>query len=250
MNKKTSNAVEFNTDLRSTQENATNDSENARAPELNAEQVAEFLRANPEFFLKQDELLADISLPHESGKAISLLERQVNILRGRGNEARQKLGLLLNNARNNDQLFDTTRILILALLRCDTADAVANIVQDQLSDLENIDYCEIILIGDEQSTSVRNESAQSLTERFKDVFRLKRTHCGALPAANIAYLFGDETHAKSTALCPIIENDEVLALLALGNQHEDYFNLNLDTLFLDFIGEVIGAILKQKLAST
>ena len=75
-------------------------------------QVADYLRANPEFFLSQNDLLADLRLPHDSGKAISLLERQVVILRERGHEARQKLGSLRQNARDKDQLFDVTRNLV------------------------------------------------------------------------------------------------------------------------------------------
>ncbi|RZO75248.1 MAG: DUF484 family protein, partial [OM182 bacterium] len=47
---------------------------------LSEEQVAEYLRNHPEFFLAQDDVLADLTLPHESGKAITLLERQVTIL--------------------------------------------------------------------------------------------------------------------------------------------------------------------------
>ena len=113
--------------------------EAASTDELRAEDVAEYLKSHPEFFIEQDELLADLSLPHESGKAISLLERQVTILRDRGMDARHKLNNLLENARNNDQLFDTTRNLVLALLRAKDVTEMANVAQDQLSNHANID---------------------------------------------------------------------------------------------------------------
>ena len=93
-------------------------SDNAES-KLSSSQVADYLRIHPEFFVERDDLLAELSLPHESGKAISLLERQVTILRERGIDARQKLNTLIENARNNDQLFDTTRNLVLALLRAE-----------------------------------------------------------------------------------------------------------------------------------
>ncbi|MFB0988682.1 MAG: DUF484 family protein, partial [Gammaproteobacteria bacterium] len=115
--------------------------------ELSAEEVANYLKANPEFFIEQEGLLADLSLPHESGKAISLIERQVTILRNRGADARQKLNNLLENARNNDQLFDTTRSLVLALLRAKDVTEIAGVAQDQLSDHANIDSCEVILVA-------------------------------------------------------------------------------------------------------
>ena len=221
------------------------------SPELSADQVADYLREHPEFFVEQEDLLAELSLPHESGKAISLLERQVTILRERGIEARQKLNNLLENARNNDQLFDTTRNLVLALLRADDATEIANVTQDQLSSQSNIDACEIILVevpGLQTSDSVRTESQAKLRQDFADVFRLNRTHCGAIDPALVDYLFPSHGGSiKSTALCPVISNSEVLALLAFGNQEDNYFNINLDTLFLDFIGRVVGAVLDKQI---
>ena len=223
--------------------------------DLSEDQVVEYLRENSDFFIRQEDLLADLSLPHESGKAISLLERQVTILRNRGIEARQKLSNLLENARNNDQLFDTTRNLVLALLRARNMTEIADVTQDQLSNQANIDACEIILVAYPEihvSQSVRTESLEKLKRDFDDVFRLKRTHCGAMTEEQIDYLFPTgNPKIRSTALCPVICNSEVLALLAFGNKEENYFNVKLDTLFLDFIGHVVGAVLdKQLMASS
>ena len=222
--------------------------------ELSAIDVANYLKANPEFFIEQEDLLADLSLPHESGKAISLLERQVTILRDRGMDARHKLNNLLENARNNDQLFDTTRNLVLALLRAKDITEMADVAQDQLSNHANIDACEIIIVaqdGMNVSDSIRCESHEGLKEMFADVFRLKRTHCGPIGEEQTKYLFpANSSKINSTALCPVIGNGEVLALIAFGNQSDNYFNVNLDTLFLDFIGHVVGAVLDKQLATT
>lgn len=221
--------------------------------EISAEQVAEYLRNHGEFFVEHEDVLADLSLPHQSGKAISLLERQVTILRERGIDARQKLNNLLENARNNDQLFDTTRNLVLALLRAKNVTEIADVTQDQLSNHANIDACEIIVLEHPElnvSDSVRTESPDTLRKEFSDVFRLKRTHCGTVSNAQIDYLFPNTGgKIKSTALCPVLCNGDVLALIAFGNQSDNYFNINLDTLFLDFIGRVVGAVLDKQLAS-
>ena len=216
------------------------------------DQVVGYLRRNPDFFARQDDLLAEISLPHDSGGAISLLERQVNILRARGTEARQKLNNLLENARNNDQLFDTTQNLILALLRAADVTEIAEIAQNQLSNHANVDACELIVVDQEGldvAPTVRTQSAEHLKTEFEDIFRLKRTHCGSLDQKTIDQLFhNDAASIRSTALCPVISNGEVIAILALGNQREDTFSANLDTLFLDFIGRVIGAVLGKHMA--
>lgn len=231
----------------STAEDLTDSSED----KLTVEQVVAYLQENPDFFLEQDELLAELSLPHESGKAISLLERQVTILRERGIEARQKLNNLLENARNNDQLFDTTRNLVLALLRARGITEIANVAVDQLSNHDSIDACEMIVVEHPDmhvDQSIRIKSLSSLKSSYGDVFRLKRTHCGAIEADQIENLFPNQKDSiRSIALCPVISNGEVLALLALGNKAENYFNVHLDTLFLDFIGHVVGAVLDRQL---
>ena len=226
---------------------ATTSAETELNEALSPEQVVAYLRANPDFFVAQDELLAELRIPHASGKAISLLERQVVVLRERGHEARKKLGSLLENARDNDQLFDVTRNLVLSLLRARDATEVAEITQDQLSELGSVDACEIILVakpGLRVADGVRTENGEKLASEFSDVFRLRRTHCGAIDKDSIAKLFGaNAAKVGSTALCPIMHDSETIALLALGNQSEDYFNTSLDTPFPDFVGHVVGAIL-------
>ncbi len=219
----------------------------SEANTISEDQVVDYLSQNPDFFARQDDLLAGISLPHDSGNAISLLERQVNILRERGTEARQKLNNLLENARNSDQLFDTTQNLVLALLRAADATEIAEIARDQLSNHANVDACELIVAeqeGLDVAPTVRTQSSERLRAEFEDVFRLKRTYCGSLDQSAVEQLFhNDASLIRSTALCPVISNGEVLAILALGNQQEDVFNVSLDTLFLDFIGHVIGSVL-------
>ncbi len=231
--------------------NAAQQLELEKQKDVSADQVAEYLRRHRDFFLNNDDLLAELNLPHESGKAISLLERQVTLLRSRGLDARSKLNNLLDNARNNDQLFEITQGLVLALLRTRDLNEILQVTLDKLGQQDNVDACEILLVnrpGLKLSNAIRTEEIARLKNDFGDVFRLKRTHCGSLDANKTAYLFpAGKTSIKSTALCPVVHNSEVLALLALGNRQENYFNINLDTLFLDFIGNVIGAVIGREL---
>jgi hypothetical protein len=59
-------------------------------------------------------------------------------------------------------------------------------------------------------------------------------------------MFADITPAlRSAALCPVTHGNNLLAILAIGNQSQDYFNDELDTLFLDFIAEVLGSLVNR-----
>jgi len=220
------------------------------ASNVTAEQVAAFLSANPDFFLDHQELLADLTLPHQSGEAVSLLERQVSVLRERSYHANAKLGNLLENASKNDQLFEVTRVLVLTLLRAESMEELADAVCDTLMRQDKVDVCHLILSSDLASDSIDNLKVDSnLAESYADVFRLNHTHCGQPDEARLGQLFGERAKdINSTALCPISTNGTPLGILAIGSEENNYFNVNLDTLFLDFIGHVIAAVLEGKLS--
>ena len=219
--------------------------------DITEEKVVKYLEHNLEFFLNHDELLSKITLPHDSGKAISLVEKQINTLREQGFEASRKLKDLLENARNNDEIFSTTRALILALLNSNTIEQVGNSLQEQFTNLKNVDACEVIFLDHinlHASTVIRTEKLETLKENFRDAFRLEKTHCGQLKDEQISYLFPkSQEKIVSTAICPVIKNGETLALLALGNKTRSHFNVHLDTLFLDFICQTLAIIISNKL---
>ena len=72
---------------------------------LNPEQVVDFLRANPSFFVEHEYLLKEIKLPHISGRAISLVERQLTLFREQRDLYLQQLSDLIDVARENDRFF-------------------------------------------------------------------------------------------------------------------------------------------------
>ena len=49
--------------------------------DISEELIIQYLRSHPDFFIRNEHLLQDLKLPHQSGKAISLGERQVQVFR-------------------------------------------------------------------------------------------------------------------------------------------------------------------------
>ena len=219
------------------------------ALDVTEEQVVKHLQGNPGFFLNHPELLLNIKLPHDSGKAISLVEKQVNVLREQGVKATKELKDLTDNARANDEIFDITRNLILALLSCQTIEEINNSVKRQFLRFKNVDTCELIFLNHSMlslSTAIRVEDSKTIKEKFSDVFRLEKPFCAQLTEEQILYLFpSSEENISTTALCPVSSNGETLALLVLGNKTENHFNVHLDTLFLDFICEVLDSVIRR-----
>jgi len=89
---------------------------------ISEEDIAEYLGSRPDFFKRRSDLLMQLNLPHNSGQAVSLVERQVSLLRERNIEMRARLARLLDIAKDNDKLLDKTQRLVLTLLDAHTLD--------------------------------------------------------------------------------------------------------------------------------
>ena len=94
--------------------------------------VAAFLRKHPDFFHRHADLLLELSIPHESGKAISLLERQVAVFRERQSSLQDQIHEFIGNARNNDNLFEKTRLVVLDILRSAGFADLLNLMAERL----------------------------------------------------------------------------------------------------------------------
>ena len=74
------------------------------APEELEQTISEYLKAHPDFFELRPDLLHALELPHQSGEAVSLIERQVKSLRDESLNCKQQLDQLFRVARENEQL--------------------------------------------------------------------------------------------------------------------------------------------------
>ena len=71
---------------------------------LSEDAIHDYLADNPDFFERHADLLGTIRLPHGAGGAVSLVERQVSLLRQKDLKHERKLKELLDVARANDAL--------------------------------------------------------------------------------------------------------------------------------------------------
>ncbi|MDE1181436.1 DUF484 family protein [Paraburkholderia sp.] len=84
---------------------------------MNDREVAEYLLANPEFFAEHAEMLATIRLANPHGKAaVSLQERQMDMLREKNKLLERRLAELLRYGHENDSIASkfnrwTTRVM-------------------------------------------------------------------------------------------------------------------------------------------
>ena len=74
--------------------------------ELIDKDVAAYLLANPDFFVDRDSLLLKIQVPHKSKGTISLVEKQLDVIRDRQKETKRQLKVFVEHAERNKEIFD------------------------------------------------------------------------------------------------------------------------------------------------
>lgn len=220
------------------------------ADPLEPEQIEAWLREHPDFFESHPELLAELSLPHESGSAISLVERQVAILRERNIDMRNRLSKLLDNARDNDKLFEKTKRLVLNLLEGQDMGDIIDALHYSFDKDFSIHYTSVILFGNTDkipSSQARVVSIADAREHVGTLLKNSRAVCGSLGAKEQEFLFGNHaSEIGSVAVVPLMHGS-AFGLLAIGNRDPHYYRSSMGTLFLAYIAEVLNRLLPKYL---
>jgi uncharacterized protein YigA (DUF484 family) len=218
--------------------------------DISEEDVAKYLKSHSGFFLKRDDLLLELKLSHPSGQAVSLLERQVSLLRERNMDMRNRLGSLVDNATGNDQLFEQTKQLVLALIEAQGLDAIVNTFNRSILSDFDIDYSSLTLFSDPErhrSLAARVVPIDEAFEKIPSLLKSDNTTCGVLRPHELEFLFsGQSTHVKSAAVVPL-NFGNLLGVVAIGSNDPNKFRSNMGTLFLDYIAQVLNRVIPRHL---
>jgi uncharacterized protein len=203
-------------------------SEAASFDALNDDSVVRYLREHADFFGRHPTLLTDLSLPHDSGQAISLVERQVAI---------------------NDALFEKTRRFTLTMLDADGLDAVDECVARTLIDDFAADHARCFFthptVFGSRPHLIYCSSAQELP-----LFHLTQgagISCGMLRNDEFRKLFGNTTRIDGSAALIQIRHGDVIGVLAIGSNDPARFSPDMGTLFIRYIGDVLSRVLARLL---
>ncbi|MGX5724095.1 DUF484 family protein [Metapseudomonas otitidis] len=213
---------------------------------LDSESVAAYLRQHPEFFVDHEELIPELRIPHQPGEAVSLVERQVKLLRERNIEMRHRLSQLMDVARDNDRLFDKTRRLVLDLLDANTLEEVVGAIEDSLRHEFQVPFVSLILFSDSILPVGRSVSSAEAHQAIGGLLVAGKTICGVLRAHELEFLFGAEEGAKvGSAAVVSLNHQGQHGLLAIGSPDPQHYKSSLGTLFLSYIAEVLARVLPR-----
>jgi uncharacterized protein YigA (DUF484 family) len=215
--------------------------------------VRDYLLANPEFFNDNSSLLSSLHLPHATGGAISLVERQVSVLRQRDLRLEKQLKDLIEVARANDLLSAKIHELTLQLLSADNLKTTITALEEGMRSGFGADHSVLVVFGDPAGFididagrffRVAEKSSDELAS-FKTFLAGKTARCGQIRDVQRHYLFqADADEIGSVALVPLRDGAEV-GFLAIGSNDTERFHPGMSIDFLTRLGQLVAGALKR-----
>lgn len=222
----------------------------AQPPKPSADAVADYLRAHPDFFIGRDALLADMVLPHAADGAVSLVERQLSVLRDRNGDMRRRLNELVRTARLNHRVFERTLAITASLADATNEADAAQRLLDGLRSGFDVDAAHLHGI-DATGLPAGLGAVIPITgeieaqEAVGNLLRPGRIICGLLRERELQFLFGDEASRVASAAVMPVEAPGGTVLVALGSTDADHFAPDMGTLFIRFLGETFARHLRR-----
>jgi len=219
---------------------------------LSEENVANYLRSHLDFFERHDKLLLRLRLPHStSSTTISLVERQVAVLRQQNDQLERKLKGLVEIAKRNDAVIGKIHSLAVKLLAAGTPARMLDELETNLREEFAADRAAIVLYSDTPAANSANGQFAKAFARddpamkpFSAFIGAAKTRCGRLRERQKEVLFGRDDEAIGSAAMIPLGRGGSLGFLVIGNSDDNYFNPAKSTDFLNRLGELIGVALE------
>jgi uncharacterized protein YigA (DUF484 family) len=212
------------------------------------EVVATYLRKNPEFLEEFPDILEVLELNHNSGVAVSLIERQIEQLRQKNQELTRQMNNLVHVASENEELMTRLHQLTLELMPISSRkDFFTHLGNSLLNDFK-ADILQIFLFDQEIAAQAGEDVKHVLAEdpameQFRTQLDKDQAVCGRLGESKLEFLFGSKARwVQSAALFPLGEKGEY-GMMAIGSSDEARFYPGMGTLFLDLLANVISSSL-------
>ncbi|MDZ4200680.1 MAG: DUF484 family protein [Gallionella sp.] len=207
---------------------------------MRAEEVAQYLHDNPEFFEEHIDLLIQITLPHpHGGRTVSLGERQLVALREKNKELEKKLHELLEFAKENDALQHKVHEFATSLFSARDIPTLQEMVPHLLREIFAVPHTALHL------WQIAPPSVEVLS--FTDA--QAQPVCLHQAAHDTAAWFGEAgKQLHSFAYLPLHAGSESIGLLVMASEDKQRFYPGMGTMFLQRIADAVSSALHPHLA--
>lgn len=213
---------------------------------LNESDVVSYLERHPDMLLRHPDLVRRLQVPHLSGQgAVSLIERQVDLLRDKNRELDERLLTLINNARFNEDVSDKLHQYSIKLSAADDLNILLDTSLLTLRQLFDLD-ASTIRLKPELANTMGLAGEQDLPEKaytaLLDSLGSARCRChNDLDDELLHALFGAEGNDIRSVAMMALDTPHRSGLLALGSKQRERFTPDMGKLFLERLGELMSA---------
>jgi hypothetical protein len=182
---------------------------------------------------------------------VSLIERQIEVLREKNHGTESRLAELVAIARGNEQLAAKIHQFTRRLMRAPTRRAVLAQMEAAFRENFEVSHTVLLMFG---SAGTNTDDLRFVREvapsdpnlaGFETLLSSGRPRCGQIRDSQRDFLFGaDSSGIGSVALVPLL-GESPLGLLVLGSHSRDRFHPGMSTDFLARLGELIGDALAR-----
>ncbi len=204
----------------------------------------EFLRKNPDVLMSYPDVFSSMTIPHQSGGVISLVERQIKMLREENRVLKKNMDELVGIARENEDLNLRFHRLALELIGASQLDDVLAMVQNQVQTFFYTDFVRFRFLPsiiDRKNRLMPHYLSRDsgILETVEPWVTNRKPVCGNLDKKIDSELFGDTVSVGSSALIPLFHTND-LGLLCLGSTSASRFKKSMGTIFLQQLGELVS----------
>ncbi len=221
--------------------------------EISEQAVADYLSRHTGFFERHKTLLGRLELPHGGSGSVSLVERQVSMLRQKELKLERQLKELIAVARDNDILSSKIHELALQLLAARDLQACVAAIEEAMRQGFGADQSLLVLFGD--ATMFEDIDAgrffrvidrdDGALAPFGTFLKGNGPRCGQVRDAQRDFLFRDDAgEIGSVALVPLGEKAQ-LGFLAIGSVSADRFHPGMSIDFLARVGDLVTGALQR-----
>ena len=220
---------------------------------LSEQAVHDYLTAHPDFFEHNAKLLSTLHLPHASGGAISLVERQVSMLRQKDLKLERQLKELIEVARANDVLSAKIHELTLRLLAASDLQSTIAAIEEAMRSGFDADQAVLVVFGEPEAFADMSAGRffhvvarkDATLKPFSTFLNGNGARCGRIRDSQREFLFHDDAEEiGSAALVPLGKGAEI-GFLAVGSVDSDRFHPGMSIDFLTRLGDLIAGALKR-----
>lgn len=219
--------------------------------DLTEEAVASFLGSHPDFFDRHARLLTQLEIAHQpGGMAISLVERQVSLLRQKSAELEKQLKQLVSVAKANDALVEKIHRLSLRLMATSDFAVRLDLLESGLREDFRAERAVLVLFENIPGVRAQDNAFVKFVDRndaalkpFATFLKMGKPRSGLIRDRQKSFLFaGHETEIGSAALVPL-GCSAALGFLVIGSSDRDYFNPGKSMDLLTRLGELVAVAL-------